>query len=1111
MRCPACRHENPPQAKFCLECGARLVLTCSKCRAELPPSAKFCLECGERLAPSRASSDSRFTTPDAYTPKHLAERILTVKAALEGERKHVTVLFADIKGSMELLADRDPEDARKLLDPVLGLMMDAVHRYEGTVNQVMGDGIMALFGAPLAHEDHAVRACYAAIAIQHAAERYAEQTRRSDGVRIRVRIGLNSGDVVVRGIRNDLHMDYSAVGQTTHLAARMEQIADPGTTLITGATLSLAEGFVEVTPLGPTPVKGLDSPVDVFELKAASAVRSRLHAAAARGLTRFVGRDVEIDLLHRALERAGAGHGQLVAVVGEPGVGKSRLFYELTHSHRTRGWLIVEGGSVSYGKSTPYLPVIDLLRTYFGVESRDEPRRVRERIVGKILTLDRGLEPNLPALQALLDVPVDDATWQTADAVQRRQRTLDAVKRILFAEARVQPVLLVVEDLHWIDAETQELLDRLVESLPTVPVLLLVNYRPEYTHGWGGKTYYGQIRLDALPAESVDDLLDALIGREPALGPLRKTLVARTAGNPFFIEETVRTLVETGALAGERGMYRPARALHTIQVPATVQAVLAARIDRMDGAAKALLQAAAVVGKDVPSALLHAITDMEDDEIRRTLAQLQASEFLYEVRLLPDLEYTFKHALTHEVAYAGVLHDRRRALHARLVTAIEALYADRLAEHVDSLAHHALRGEDWEKGAHFSRAAGAKALRRSANREAAASFRQALDALARLPRDREIIGRAIDLRLDLYDALVPIDDLRPLLADLREAETLAAALGDRRRLGLARLHMAHILILIDDARAGAQLAQDVIAIAEQIGDERMSARARLWVGCGLYELGQHRNAVEFVRRSNQPMPGDVLGVTRQSAYLAMFLAELGEFGEGERAAEITLRSPLTVPDRPWIYSNTSWQIAWFWCLKGDLERATPLAERAVAFGREWGFRRSLAISASVLGHIYALSGRVAEAVDLLEEAVREGDRFEATWLRCPRLQFLGEAYLMAGRVEQAKKTAAQALALARERGERGSEAWLLRLQADVADASGRFDDMRHLYRGALALATELEMRPLVAHCHLGLATREQRMGKHHDAEGHAATATAMYRQLGMASWLQKAEREFRER
>src|SRR5262249_958826 len=466
-------------------------------------------------------SAPRFASPEAYTPKHLAERIINSKGALEGERKQVTVLFADLKGSMELLADRDPEEARKVLDPVLERMMEAVHRYEGTVNQVMGDGIMALFGAPVAHEDHAVRACYAALRMQEEVARYAEGVFRSYGVALHIRVGLNSGEVVVRAIGSDLHMDYTAVGQTTHLAARMEQMATPGTILLAPATLKIAEGYVQVASRGPVAVKGLPDPVEVFALTGASARRTRLHATAARGLTRFVGRDAELEQIRRALALADDGHGQLVAIVGEPGVGKSRLVYEVTHSHRPQDWLILEAGSVSYGPATSSLPVIDLLKPYFKVQDRETHREIREKVTGKLVTLDRTLEPMLPALLALFDVPVEDARWQADDPAQRRQRTLDAVKHLLLRESREQPVLVVFEDLHWIDAETQALIDGLVESLPAARLLLLVNFRPEYQHGWGRKTYYSQLRLDVLPPESTDELLSVLLGDDPALEPLK--------------------------------------------------------------------------------------------------------------------------------------------------------------------------------------------------------------------------------------------------------------------------------------------------------------------------------------------------------------------------------------------------------------------------------------------------------------------------------------------------------------------------------------------------------------------------------------------------------------
>src|SRR5436190_4310382 len=487
MKCLRCQHDNRPQAKFCEECAAPLARTCANCGAQLSPTAKFCSECAHPA--TEAAAPPRFGTPDAYTPKHLAEKILTSKSALEGERKQVTVLFADMKGSMELLADRDPEEARKFLDPVIEHMMEAVHHFEGTVNKVMGDGIMALFGAPLAHEDHAVRACYAALRMQESVRRHAENVRRTEGVSIHIRIGLNSGAVVMRSIGNDLQMDYSAIGQTVHLDSRMEQMATPGAIMLAADSLRLAEGYVEVKAIGPVNVKGMAEPVEVYELAGAGAARTRLQAAATRGLTRFVGRDAEIETLRQALDHACTGHGQVVAVVGEPGVGKSRLFYEFTHSHRILDWLIVESGSVSYGKATPYLPLIDLLKAYFKIQDRDNQREIREKVTGKLLTLDEALKSTLPALLTLLEVAVDDNAWQGLEPAERRRRTLEAVKRILLRESQVQPLVVVFEDLHWIDSETQAFLDSLIESLPTARFLLLVNYRPEYQHGWGRQGY----------------------------------------------------------------------------------------------------------------------------------------------------------------------------------------------------------------------------------------------------------------------------------------------------------------------------------------------------------------------------------------------------------------------------------------------------------------------------------------------------------------------------------------------------------------------------------------------------------------------------------------------
>jgi class 3 adenylate cyclase/tetratricopeptide (TPR) repeat protein len=1116
MSCVQCRAAVPPEAKFCPKCGARQGAVCALCGTVNVPGDQFCKECGRRLTASQAESVTiaGFRAPEAYTPKHLAEKILTSKAALEGERKQVTVLFADLKGSMELLADRDPEEARTLLDPVLERMMEAVHRYEGTVNQVMGDGIMALFGAPLAHEDHAVRACYAALRMQESLKRYAEDTRRGHGVEVQIRVGLNSGEVVVRSVGSDLRMDYTAVGQTTHLAARMEQLAPPGTVRLTTDTVRLVEGYVEVRSLGPIPVKGLPDPIEIFELTGAGQARTRLQAAALRGLTRFVGRDAEVEHLRRVLGQAAAGRGQVVAIVGEAGVGKSRLTYEFTHSHRVQDWLILEASSVSYGKATSYLPVIDLLKGYFKIVDRDDHREMRAKVLGRVLGLDRALEPLLPPLLALLDVPVEDPAWQNLDPPQRRQRTLDAVKRLLLRESQLQPLLVVFEDLHWIDGETQALLDSLVESLASARLLLLVNYRPEYEHRWGSKTAYSQLRLDTLPAESTAELLTVLLGPDPGMAPLTQMLVKR--GNPFFLEETVRTLVETGALAGERGAYRLTRPVEALQVPATVQTILAARIDRLPPEEKRLLQAASVIGKDVPYALLAAIAEQPEEALRRGLAHLQEAEFLYETQLFPDLEYTFKHALTHDVAHAGLLGERRRHLHAAVVAAIERLHADRLVEHVERLAHHARQGEVWDQAVRYLRQAGAKVFLRSANREAAACFEQALDALRRLPEHPDGIAESLEIRFDLRNALLPLGEWGRMGALLDEAEALAEAVGDHRRLGRALNYKVIQFALAGDFAAALQACLRALAIGESQADAAIQVVANNYLGQVYVARGECREAVRHCEAALALIP-EGLAQERfgqagiQSAqvrtFLAIALGALGRFTE----AFGRLREAMQIAEEAGHVWTLLFPLVGLGTLKfdqGDFAGAVAPLERGLELCRTREVPFMLQDFAWALGAAYHCTGRRAEGVALMEDAARGFvERTTVPLVGWPgRIESLGGAYLLDGRPADATRIVQEGLATARQRGERGVEGHVLRLLGDIAAHPDRVEvkTAEEYYRRALALAEELGLRPLMAHCHRGLGVMYGRAGRRQEAREHLTTAATMFGEMDMRYWREQA-------
>jgi tetratricopeptide (TPR) repeat protein len=863
------------------------------------------------------------------------------------------------------------------------------------------------------------------------------------------------------------------------------------------------------------PVKGVDEPVEIFELVGASAIRRRLQAAVARGLTRFVGRQTELATLHQALERAGAGHGQVVALLGEAGVGKSRLVYEVVHSHRTQGWLVLESASVSYGKATPYFPVLDLLKRYAQVENRDDTRTIRARVTGQVLTLDAALQETVPALLALLDALPEDSPFLTLDPPQQRRRTLDGLKRVLLRESQVQPLLLVFEDLHWIDTETQALLDSLVESLPTARLLLLVNYRPEYQHGWGSKTYYTQLRLDPLPPVSAHELLHALLGDDPGLAPLKQLLIARTEGNPFFLEESVRTLIETGVLVGTLGAYRLAQAVPSTQVPATVQAMLAARIDRLPPEEKRLLQTAAVIGMEVPLALMQAIAELPEEILPCGLTHLQAAEFLYETRLFPEQEYTFKHALTHEVAYGSLLQERRRALHTRIVEALETLSGERLADHVERLADHAMRAEVWDKALVYCRQAGAKALERSAARAAVGYYEQALAALEHVPEHRARHEQAIDLRFDLRRAHRVLGQYARILEDLRTAETLAEALDDPRRLGRVSAYMADCFIALGQYDRAIASAQRALALAAASGDHDMPIEVNTSLGLVYFIQGDYRQAIEANRRAMALLEGEqryehfgrsVPPAVLTRTALCLCLGEVGAFAEGRAVGEEGLRMAEAM-QHPASLAVAYRSVGRLSLRQGTLHQALPLLERAAGLCEEAELPFGFSLLAPDLGAAYVLCGRVDEAVRLLERVLEQATASSSMAARLRQVAVLGEAHLHAGRLEEAYTLAARALEHARTYQERGNEARALRLLGDIATYRDppEVAEAEPSYRQALVLAEELGMRPLQAHCHRSLGTLYATTGQQELACAELSTALEMYRSMGMTFWLPQAE------
>ncbi len=698
--------------------------------------------------------------PISYTPPHLVQRILAEQTALEGrspdgERKAITVLFADIKGSMSLIEDLDPEEAQHIIDPALQLMMDAVHRYEGFVSQSTGDGIFAFFGAPIACEDHPQRALYAALHMQQESKRFAENLRRERGVNFQIRVGLNTGEVVLRSIRkDDLHADYVPVGHSTSLAARLQTLADPGSIIVSESTYKLTEGYFAFKPLGEVRVKGVSEPINVYEALGVGPLRTRLQLSARRGLVRFVGRLDELEQMRRALSQTTQGHGQIVSVVGEPGVGKSRLCYEFKLLSQA-SCLVLETFSVAHGKAYPYLPLVDLLKNYFQITPADDERRRREKVLGRVLALDRNLEDILPSIFSLLGVDEASTAAQEVDPQVKRQQIFDAVRRLLVRESLKQPLLLLFEDLQWLDAETETFLQFLCVSIASEKMLLLVNYRPEYQHSWENCAHYTRLRLEPLAQEDAEIILAALLeetGSElqtSPLQPLKRLVLEKTEGNPFFMEEIIRSLFEQGVLARDPGGVFLTKAITDVHIPPTVQGVLAARIDRLGIEQKELLQSLAVIGKEFSFSLLTHVLTIPEPRLRGLLSYLQAEEFIYEQPTLPEPSFTFKHALTQEVAYNSLLLERRRTMHERVAQGIETVLADRLEDHYSELAYHYSHSGNAEKAVKYLHKAGKQAIQRSAYAEAIEQLSSALTLLQTLPDTRERAEHELTLQIAL--------------------------------------------------------------------------------------------------------------------------------------------------------------------------------------------------------------------------------------------------------------------------------------------------------------------------------------------------------------------------
>lgn len=1107
MRCTNCGYANLAGANFCEACGARLARICPQCGEEATSVARFCRACGVALldSPSGSPVPSRpsVAAPVHYTPPHLAERILAEQAAMEarggtaGERKTITALFADMAGSTALTQDLDPEETRRLIDPVVTLMMEAVHHYEGYVAKFLGDGILALFGAPIAHEDHALRALYAALRMQEAMRRHSDRLRLEQGIPLQIRIGIHTGEVVVRSIRkDDLHTDYDPVGHTIHIASRMEGIATPASILVSESTHKLTQGYFEFKALGTTHVKGVRDALAVYEVMGLGAMRTRLQVAAHRGLARFVGRQAELERLHAALALAEAGRGQVVAVVGEAGVGKSRLFHEFK-ARSQAGCLALETFSVSHGKAFAYLPLIELLKNYFQITAQDSDRSCREKVTGRLLTLERSLERHLPYLLYLLGNIEPGSALPTMDASIRRQRTFEAIACLLVRESQNQPLEVIFEDLQWLDSETEAFLNLLVDHVPGARILLLVNYRPEYSHDWGPKDNYTQLSLQPLGPDEAQGLLTALLGDDRSLVPLKRLILDKTEGNPFFMEEVVQTLVEETALLGQPGCYRIEKAPALLHIPTTVQGVLAARIDRLPLAQKELLQTLAVIGKEFPLSLILHVTSLAEDKLRPLLADLQAADFIYERPAFPEVEYAFKHALTQEVAGNSLLTERRGALHESTAQAIEALFHGRLKDYCSDLAHHYSHSGNIPKAVAYLHCAGQQALQRSAQAEAIRHLSTAIELLKRMPDNPERTRQELTLRLTLGPALMA--SRGQASPDVEANYKRALALCEQQKQTpyafSAQLGLWAFYQLRAQYEIAYPLGERLLGLALETQKPKQLAEAHRAIGATVFRLGKldmarkHVEQVLALQRPDPPVYDFLMGYGRDPAVhatstLGWILWYLGMPDQARTRSHEALAMARTRPDAFNLALCLVFAAEVHLCRR-EVQLTREYAEAAISVSGEQGFPIYLAWGTVLLGWALAEQGNHAQGIAQIQRGIAAYHETGAALGQPNLLALLAHAYGEAGQIQAGLDALAEAQALAEATGERLDEATLYRLKGELIlqqSSQAPFpptgsDEAQACFQKAIAVARDQGARSLELQGALSLAGLWRQQGK----------------------------------
>ena len=1117
MKCPKCQKENAETRKFCRDCGAKLLYVCPKCGSENLPDDKFCGGCGKDLRDYKVVSPLDYSEPQSYTPKYLADKILTARRTIEGERKIVSVLFADVANYTSLSEKLDAEEVQKIMDGCLRILIDEIYKYEGTIDKFTGDGLMALFGAPVAHEDHVQRSCYAALAMQRSIEAYGEKIKNQFDMEFKMRMGLHTGPVIVGSIGNDLRMDYTAIGDTINLASRMQTTARPSTILVTSEIYRNAREFFKFSPLGKVKVKGKEIELDAYQLLEAGEIKTRFEAAVVRGLTRFVGRQKELSALKDAFEMTRSGFGQVVGITGEAGVGKSRVALEFIRALPEEEFAYSKTRCSHYGSPTAYLPILDILKSYFVVSEGEREYAVKKKVANKISQLDERLRHILAPLHDLLSLEVEDEEYLKLEPVQKRERIFEAVRDLILRESQNKPLVIAIDDLQWIDKTSEDLLNYLIGWLGNTRVLLILIYRLGHSHPWGTKSYYTRIHVDNLSAKSSTELLQSILHDAEIIPELNELIISRAEGNPLFIEEFTRTLMETGYVQKRGHQYVLSAKTSAIQVPDTIQGIIAARIDRLGENLKLTMQLASVIGRDFTYRILNNVTGAQK-ELKSYLINLQELEFIHEKSLFPELEYVFKHTITQEVSYNSLLLKKRKEIHEKVGVAIEEIYSDKLEEFYEKLAYHHSQSDNWEKAYQYYRLSGDKLSERYFNWEAFRCYREAIKSLKMLPATDENRRRLIENSLLIEGPMIVLGYPQDSLEILLEAEKLSMEQGDKRSLAVfqGRIRLCHTFK--GDPKQGLRYAEQCFITAESIKDVNLAASTAFDLAAAYTIAGDHFKIVELAPKALALLEsggGETIGTGARvnvnvcssiSAFYGYSMANLGHFEEGKALCEKGLRYALEIDN---FYNIALGEIMYgsLFIVKGDGKNAIDHLQIAIKYGEECQIVPLLGLSWMRLGQGYYFLGDLEKTVHHIKEAIKIQNEAGIPMALSGHYYWIGMVALDSGDANNALSNVEEALKLSqinKEKHLEGSAMILLgRILGKLQSPKGSKAEANILQ--GIEILEELKLRPFYSQGYLYLGELHADMGHKERALETLEKANQMFQEMGMDYWLHRTQ------